>query len=659
MSTETMKARKGMMARLLALLAAALAACAIVAAPQAYADEGLVAGNVQLGDQATWSTNAVLMSDGFIYPADEKGAKTDETWDGTTTTKTLDSIKGHATKLFVAADVQTLSKTVKFKYENSSGRELKSGTYSITTIIPKLQKVEFLTKSGKSSVSRIEDNTFRNAKLLDEVVNFDKTGISEVPKYCFYGCECLVSISLPDSATSVATYAFYGCLKLNVLNFGNSLVSIGNAAFKGCEELGAQRRAVIFPRTFTTLGSYAFENCQNLHTIIFLNQEKEIILENKSVFKNTSLSAVYVTNRLLVNYDTGAGTKNWDELKSMVHGFLEIESVADVTYTGKALKPKPVVTWCGTALSDSNYTVSYSDNTNVGAGTVKVTGKGKYALKSGSYWGIFSDEYIEYTAAAVAQFTINPRSIAGATVSGLAAKKTFSGKAIKQNNLSIAVNGVTLVADKDFSISYSKNKDVGEAKLTITGKGNYKGSISKTFTIAPKSIKGAKLKLNKTKLVYNGKKRVPKVKTVGGKTLKAGTDYKVKTSKSSPKNVGTYKIWVVGKGNYTGTSAKATYKITKAKNTIKVAATNWRVKYNGKKSVVVKKPYKVTSAKGSYTFKKTKGDSRIVVSKNGRLTLKPGLARNKVHRFTVKVTAKGNKNYKSKTITLKDMFVIR
>lgn len=35
----------------------------------------------------------------------------------------------------------------------------------------------------------------------------------------------------------------------------------------------------------------------------------------------------------------------------------------------------------------------------------------------------------------------------------------------------------------DYTVSYSNNTKVGTAKVTITGKGNYTGSVSKTYSI--------------------------------------------------------------------------------------------------------------------------------------------------------------------------------
>ena len=117
---------------------------------------------------------------------------------------------------------------------------------------------------------------------------------------------------------------------------------------------------------------------------------------------------------------------------------------------------------------------------------------------------------------------------------------------------------------------YSNNKKAGTAKVIVASKGNYSGSVTKTFVIKPASIAKAKLALSKKQLSYTGKVQTPSVKTVGGKKPKAGRDYAVKYSNAKSKNVGKYSVKVVGKGTYAGTSASATYRIVKAANPLKV-----------------------------------------------------------------------------------------
>ena len=76
-------------------------------------------------------------------------------------------------------------------------------------------------------------------------------------------------------------------------------------------------------------------------------------------------------------------------------------------------------------------------------------------------------------------------SINSATVSNIK-NKTYTGKAQTQNVV-VKLKGKTLKKDKDYTVKYSNNKAVGTATIIITGKGNYSGTIKKTFKISIKN----------------------------------------------------------------------------------------------------------------------------------------------------------------------------
>ncbi len=59
---------------------------------------------------------------------------------------------------------------------------------------------------------------------------------------------------------------------------------------------------------------------------------------------------------------------------------------------------------------------------------------------------------------------------------------TYDGKA-KTPAVTVTLNGKTLTLNTDYTVAYTNNINVGTAKATVTGKGNYKGSVTKTFSI--------------------------------------------------------------------------------------------------------------------------------------------------------------------------------
>ena len=154
-------------------------------------------------------------------------------------------------------------------------------------------------------------------------------------------------------------------------------------------------------------------------------------------------------------------------------------------------------------------------------------------------------------------------SISKASVTLSTSTYAYDGKA-KKPGVTVKLNGKTLKNGTDYTVSYSNNTKVGTAKVTITGKGNYTGSVSKTYSIK-NNFKKATVSGISTK-AFTGKNITQSITVkYNGKTLKKGTDYTV--SYSSNKNIGTATVKIAGKGSYTGTITK-TFKINPAKQEI-------------------------------------------------------------------------------------------
>ena len=174
------------------------------------------------------------------------------------------------------------------------------------------------------------------------------------------------------------------------------------------------------------------------------------------------------------------------------------------------------------------------------------------------------------------------------------------------------------------------------------------------------NIADVKAALSKNTFTYNGNVQKPTVTLTNGRVLKEGVDYTIQWSNPSSKNAGTYTLTIIGKGAYAGT-AKATYKITKASNPLKVKGKTVKVKFKKLKKkaqkLKVTKVVKFTKkGQGTLTYKKVKGNKKITISKkNGKVTIKKGLKKG-TYKVKVKIKAKGNTNYKAsafKTITFK------
>ena len=154
-------------------------------------------------------------------------------------------------------------------------------------------------------------------------------------------------------------------------------------------------------------------------------------------------------------------------------------------------------------------------------------------------------------------------SISKASVTLSTSTYAYDGKA-KKPGVTVKLNGKTLKNSTDYTVSYSNNTKVGTATVKITGKGNYTGSVSKTFKIKNNFKKATVSGISNKS--YTGKNITQSITVkYNGKTLKNGTDYTV--SYSSNKKIGTATVKIAGKGSYTGTITK-TFKINPAKQEI-------------------------------------------------------------------------------------------
>lgn len=135
-------------------------------------------------------------------------------------------------------------------------------------------------------------------------------------------------------------------------------------------------------------------------------------------------------------------------------------------------------------------------------------------------------------------------------------KCTYTGKAIKPE-VRVYDHKRRLEEKKDYTISYKNNvnaADKNSAKaptITVKGKGNYEGTLPKTFTIEPKNINDPDVKADDLTVAFNNKAQKPvPVVTWNGKKLAAKKDYSFDAAPQSA--VGSYTVKLTGAGNYTG-----------------------------------------------------------------------------------------------------------
>ena len=215
-------------------------------------------------------------------------------------------------------------------------------------------------------------------------------------------------------------------------------------------------------------------------------------------------------------------------------------TATSMEYTGSALKPKATVKADVNGKSiilkeGTDYTITYSNNVNAGKSTASATIKAR-----GNYSGSF-----------VRKFTITSKALEKKSVSLAKKAYTFTGNPVKPA-VTVKDGSKVLKNKTDYTVSYEKNKNVGTATVIVKGKGNYKGTVKKTFKINPKGTR-----LSSLSAASKGFKAKWKKQTV------QTTGYQIQCS--TKKNFSTIdkKVTVKGKGKtskkITGLKAKTKY----------------------------------------------------------------------------------------------------
>lgn len=335
--------------------------------------------------------------------------------------------------------------------------------------------------------------------------------VKTVEMYAFVQCDALATISL-GSVKTIGNYAF-AFTDPAALSIPASCESIGVGAFHDCSELSK----VTLREGLVSIGRIAFANCPMISTITIPNTVTAIedgaigcawgwTSESLVGASKEELSAAEITpddaEQLLEEWKeseteelTGAGEYLKPNQAFIVKAFrsdgpaakyaarykmsfqkigksLSSCSITGINtssnYTGSPIRPVPTVKDGILTLKDgTDYTVSYSNNVDIGTATVKVTGKGSYGSSKS------------------VTFTITPYPIYGGRVSAKTGSSTYDYTGhVRKPVAVVTFNGTRLKAGTDYTVSYKNNINPGTATITITGKGRFRLTSELTFKIA-------------------------------------------------------------------------------------------------------------------------------------------------------------------------------
>lgn len=259
----------------------------------------------------------------------------------------------------------------------------------------------------------------------------------------------------------------------------------------------------------------------------------------------------------------------------------------------------------------------------------------------------YSDEPLELNYAEVDNFTVVSLNDSDTALAKYSTVYARNGEAtLNGEKITLLRRNYTLY--RETFPEKTKEIELDNPHFYIQDKIDLEGVLIQDISSA--EIKGLKSK------TYTGKAQTQKLTvTLGGEALTENVDYTL--SYKNNKSAGTASLTIKGIEAYKGTVTK-TFKIKKAANPIKVSVNAKSVKASKlkKAKVSVKKAITVKDKKGAVSYKKVSGSKKLKISSKGVITAAKGTyKKNTTLKIKVKVTAKGNSNYKkaSKNVTVK------
>lgn len=218
-------------------------------------------------------------------------------------------------------------------------------------------------------------------------------------------------------------------------------------------------------------------------------------------------------------------------------GTVTLYELQSYAYDGKPKKPGVREIIVGkVTVPTTGYTTSYGDNINVGKGTVTVTGQG------------------DFRGTKTVEFEIIKKTITADMITLSNQEYTYNGSTHKPE-VTVKDGETTLKLGTDYTLTNNGGVNAGTYDVTITGIGNYTGSVTKNFTIRVQEAGVFVMSLSQESMVFTGSELKPVVTVKDSeKTLTEGTHYTVTYNNNI--NVGVATVMVEGIGQYKGSKMK-------------------------------------------------------------------------------------------------------
>jgi hypothetical protein len=368
-------------------------------------------------------------------------------------------------------------------------------------------------------------------------------GITTISNHAFYSCTALTGeLTIPIGVTTISARAFYECSKLTGdLTIPEGVETIGIYAFYKCTAFTGE---LTIPASVTNIGSYAFQNCSGLTGELTIPDGVTSIGES-AFYSCTGLTGevtipASVTNIVgdvfrgigSTDINVNSGNANYASIDGILYNkalttliqypagkvaaFTSLNipsSVENISYsafygctnlTGELTIPTSV-----TSIGSSAFygCTGLTGNLTIPAGVSigmwafygcnklesviipdSVTTIGSDAFYSTSSGFVINCHYGSAAETYAKSAGKKYNNLYDAEISGVV-DAGYTGSEVTQTSIVVAAKtfanpaGITITEDEDYTVSYLDNISAGTATMTITGMGNYKGTVSAQFEI--------------------------------------------------------------------------------------------------------------------------------------------------------------------------------
>ena len=244
-------------------------------------------------------------------------------------------------------------------------------------------------------------------------------------------------------------------------------------------------------------------------------------------------------------------------------------SETSYTYDGTAIEPTVTVKDGGTMIPSTEYSVSYTNNTNVGTATVTITDVegGNYTVSGSATFAISS-----------ADGSLTPPSGKSDLVYNGSAQNLINAGSSTTGTMEYSLDGTTYAE----TIPQGTNAGSYTVYYKVIGDANHNDIAAQNFqvTIAAKTVDSPSITLSETSYTYDGNAKEPTVTVKDGETTIPATEYSVSYTNNTNVGTATVTITDVEGGNY-AVSGSTTFAISSADGSLNPPVGKSDLVYNG------------------------------------------------------------------------------